>query len=420
MRTKKTVFKSFSYLQCDDFAAYLMDMARKGWHFKQWRAGLVFEKGEPADTVYAVEVFIDGSVFDTKPEVHTLEFADYCQAAGWELADAKQKFCIFRKVRPDAVDILTPEERLKNIAKEEQKQDLYYLFTGTVFMGLQLWRYTGRGFVSNVFSNLQLFISMFWALLWLGAIVRFVHFLLWKRASRKKLEEGKPLYFGKKGSSFNALSSWASWVCVPLLVILPLLVLSEGKLWMFVLVVITSAVPLLTGFLISRFRPDAETNQIIQLAIPMVSMLLIIILVVIIFASDTTIPTYEGNAPLVYEELGIDAGAVRNADVLSSHSILGSSLHGYLTFEDAQMHMHYYVYRSKHRWILDKIWNDDPYLQTGTDVSELWGAETATLSGKTLYTVRYEDAVILLYVSTDTPLTQQQIDVARAALYESR
>ena len=60
------------------------------------------------------------------------------------------------------------------------------------------------------------------------------------------------------------------------------------------------------------------------------------------------------------------------------------------------------------------------YLQTGTDVSELWGAETATLSGKTLYTVRYEDAVILLYVSTDTPLTQQQIDVARAALYESR
>ena len=121
MRTKKTVFKSFSYLQRDDFAAYLMDMARKGWHFKEWRAGLVFEKGEPADTVYAVEVFIDGSVYDAKPEAHTLEFADYCQAAGWELADAKQKFCIFRKVRPDAVEILTPEERLKNVAKEELK-----------------------------------------------------------------------------------------------------------------------------------------------------------------------------------------------------------------------------------------------------------------------------------------------------------
>ena len=42
---KKTVRKAFGYRQCDDFAAYLNHMARQGWHFKEWRAGLVFEEG---------------------------------------------------------------------------------------------------------------------------------------------------------------------------------------------------------------------------------------------------------------------------------------------------------------------------------------------------------------------------------------
>jgi hypothetical protein len=46
-KNRKTVFKGFSYLQCDDFAAYLSHMAAKGWHFKEFNIGLVFEKGTP-------------------------------------------------------------------------------------------------------------------------------------------------------------------------------------------------------------------------------------------------------------------------------------------------------------------------------------------------------------------------------------
>ena len=120
-KNKKTVLKSFDYLHCDDFASYLEEMARTGWHFREWKAGLVFERGEPKESTYAVEVFIDGSEFDTRPEVHTQEFAEYCEVAGWKLIDAKRKFCIFKKIRDDAVDILTDQERLCNIAKEEQK-----------------------------------------------------------------------------------------------------------------------------------------------------------------------------------------------------------------------------------------------------------------------------------------------------------
>ncbi|MBM6854546.1 DUF2812 domain-containing protein [Mediterraneibacter glycyrrhizinilyticus] len=81
-RTRR-VFKDFGYLECDAFAEYLHGMSMKGWHFREWRLGLVFEKGEPEDVCYCVEVFPKGSEMDTKPEEPAEEYAEYCQAAGW-------------------------------------------------------------------------------------------------------------------------------------------------------------------------------------------------------------------------------------------------------------------------------------------------------------------------------------------------
>lgn len=57
MRKRKRVFAFYRYTECDSMAAYLEGMARKGWHFSGWRLGMIFEKGEPENTEYAVEVF---------------------------------------------------------------------------------------------------------------------------------------------------------------------------------------------------------------------------------------------------------------------------------------------------------------------------------------------------------------------------
>ena len=70
---KKQVRKHFSYTQCDDFAAYLQEMSRKGFHFTEWKGGLVFEKGEPEDVTYQVEVFADGEEMDQRPSQDTEE-----------------------------------------------------------------------------------------------------------------------------------------------------------------------------------------------------------------------------------------------------------------------------------------------------------------------------------------------------------
>ena len=109
---KKQVRKHFSYTQCDDFAAYLQEMSRKGFHFTEWKGGLIFEKGEPEDVTYQVEVFADGEETDQRPSRDTEEYREYCEAAGWKFLDGKAKFCIFRKEEEDAPDILAPAERI--------------------------------------------------------------------------------------------------------------------------------------------------------------------------------------------------------------------------------------------------------------------------------------------------------------------
>ena len=113
----KTVLKGFTYMHCDDFAKYLSNMAAKGWHFKEWGAGVKFEKGEPEEAVYAVEVFTKASENDLRPEPNTQEFAEYCEAAGRKFIDAKQKYCIFKKVDENALELFTPEERVTNAFK---------------------------------------------------------------------------------------------------------------------------------------------------------------------------------------------------------------------------------------------------------------------------------------------------------------
>ena len=123
--TTRRVFRYFRYTECDAFGQYLHEMSLDGWHFQKWQMGLVFEKGEPADITYCVEVFPKGSEMDLKPEEQAEEYADYCSVAGWELIDGQRKFCIFRRRDPDAMPIVTEEERFENVRKAERRELLW-------------------------------------------------------------------------------------------------------------------------------------------------------------------------------------------------------------------------------------------------------------------------------------------------------
>ena len=95
-----------------------------GTPFSGWRLGMIFEKGEPENTVVCRVVlcllgFPKGSEDDRRPEADAEEYGEYCEAAGWKLVDSRKKFCVFRKIREDAVPIVTEEERIENVCKAE-------------------------------------------------------------------------------------------------------------------------------------------------------------------------------------------------------------------------------------------------------------------------------------------------------------
>lgn len=418
---KKTVLKGFDYLHCDDFAAYLEGMARRGWHFKEWGAGLVFEKGEPEEATYAVEVFIDGTEYDTRPEVHTQEFAEYCEAAGWKLIDAKRKFCIFKKVREDAVGILTDEERLHNIAKEERKEVVKQLFMGLWFSVLQILQLSGSSFVNIVFSNDFLFIELLWFALALGALIRAILFFTWKHNMSKRIAAGEKVHFGKNKNLLSRLQGKYSWLPFAIGIFYVMFSIAT-KQYIPVLYVAGILLPLiLMAYLIARFRPDAITNQIIQTIFP--SILFIVVLAVslgFMFTSNEEAPPIE-SIPLLYEDIDGDAGNLDDVHFDGSSSILGSGLRCWLYYEEEPVY--YYVYKSNHQWILDRIWKDEmewKYNQTGTDVTTLWGGEAAIQNTRGDYLIRYPDAVLILNFAEDTVLSPDQALTVRTALYESR
>lgn len=418
---RKTVLKGFSYLHCDDFAAYLSKMAAKGWHFKEWGAGLIFEKGTPENAQYAVEVFIDGSEYDTRPDVHTQEFAEYCEAAGWKLIDAKRKFVIFKKIRDDAVDILTPRERLENIAREERKEIWQKVFLCVTFTLLQFLQFTGSGFVNRIFSNNLLFITVLWLVLGLGALGRCIHFYVWKHQAEKKIANGNTIFFGKSANHFSFLNGWYSWITGSALFLYIVISLVTQQ-YMELLYIALLVFPLIImAYFISKFRPDAVTNQLIQIIVPV-----ILFVVVMGFFMGMIFSDQDGNVsldeiPLTYEDIGGSAGALEDTSFDGSTSIFGSGLRCWLYYEDE--HIYYYAYRSEYPWILDKIWNDEmekKYNQNGEDVTDIWGAEVAIRNVRGDYLIRYQDAVLILNFEEDTILTPSEVDTIRAALYESR
>ena len=188
-RRRRPIF--FRYYDCDVFADYLAKQAKKGWHFAEFRMGMIFEKGEPADREYAVEVFPKGSEWETGPTVETEEYAQYCEAAGWKFVDSTRKFCVFEKIREDAETIVTDEERLENIWKAQRVNHILDVLLEASYIGSWMW---ASGLSSALYFDQM---SLLWFLLCLGILAvsagDFAVHLIWYLRQRKRLYQGKEI-----------------------------------------------------------------------------------------------------------------------------------------------------------------------------------------------------------------------------------
>lgn len=416
MKGKKTVRRGFSYRSCDDFAAYLNHMARRGWHFKEWRAGLVFEQGAPEDAVYCVEVFSEGSEYDTRPEPKTEEFAEYCEAAGWKLVDARRKFVVFKRIRQDAVPIMTDEERFENIAKVENPDIWRDVYLALAWCCMKLVEFN-TSFEYRIFSNVDLFFVLFWAALLLMALLRCGQFYLWKRRCRRRIGEEKALFFGRGRQSFSG--GWYSFLRDALLIAALGFFLLIGQRVMVWTLLAIAAVMWIMGYLIARFRPDADTNAAIQIIFAGVLIFLLLGISPLLEQKEKQLFYDTVEPPLTYSHMGIDLELTETRYSREQESIFGSKRYANLDYGDD--YLFYSLYTTESDWILDKLWEEETKgkaNETREYCTEAWGAVEAFRNGGGAYLVRFEDAMWFISLSLEEPLTQAQIDAVIAVLEE--
>ena len=410
-KKKKTVLRGFSYHNCDDFAAYLNHMARQGWHFKEWRAGLVFEKGQPEDAVYAVEIFTKAEDTDLRPLPQTEEFAEYCEAAGWEFVDAWQKFLVFRQIREDAVPIMTDAERLENVIKAEKNFFWWPLIHSAIWLAMKLSEY-GFLFSSRIFSPYYLITLSFWGMVFLLTALRFCHFLLWKRRCRQRLDRGFSLFFGrdqvdKRYTDLHILVLFL--FCVSMFLI--------GERMMCLLWLAYTLGILLLAFILGKLRPDSTTSGLIQILGTIAIFLGIFLGALYTLETRKQQETLPPDPPLTYEDMGIELDMREIRYSREEENIFGRNQYANLDYGND--YLYYRIYTTDIPWVLDKLWKDETdgkVNDTRQDCTASWGAAEAFRNNAGNYIVRYEDALWVICLSLEEPLTQEQIDLTIAAI----
>lgn len=389
---KKIVFKNFQYTECDDFAVFLRDMAAEGWHFKEWKLGLVFEKGVPSEEEYVVEVFVHGNELDTKPEPKTEEFAEYCEAAGWRLVDAKKKFCIFKKCKETAVSIVTAEERLENITKAAMRNRAERIFTFGMLMVLYWGQFLGWNTMNYVFSNLMLGFMLCVNCMFLYHVIRGIHLYIWNRKRKKKILAGEKIYYGVGNKNQTRKDRLVTTISlVEILVLGGILWYCKEYLLLGVLGVlgVFAAIFIVT---IRTFRPSKAIHQFIRFSASILITVFTIVCMMIAIWSDK---------PLQLE---------------TQKSVLGSRVYHEAIYDNPnELDRTYTLYQSEYDWVLDRVWEEmSEYFPKDNICTEEWGAQEALKGDNALYLVRYENKI--LFLNEHTNLTQEQIQVVRNRL----
>ena len=416
-KTKKTTFKVFDYMHCDDFAKYLERMAAKGWHFKEWGAGLKFEKGEPEQVTYAVEVFNKAKETDLRPEPNTKEFAEYCEAAGWKLVDAKQKFCIFKKVDENAVDILTTEERVENSWKATYSFSAFLLLVlYGINMALQFRNLFGPMFSYSIFSTLSLFNVSVWTFLFLTQLMKFVSAVTVKMKLLKQIKSGREIYIGTNKEGKKRWNGHTFSVMILMMLCLIMLVMLEDtRLVIYYVFLMVGTFAFVT--ILAKVRPDAETNMIIQVVFTIVYMFLIILIPFMIFTNDREKRNNIENVPLTISDYKEGLEDTDDISISLNKNILGSKEHYWVYREEESIS--YEIYRSKHSWILNRIWEDEAdkkQNENKTDYTNAWEADIAFRNEIGDYYVRYEDSILIFYEDMENELDSGQISIIRDRL----
>ncbi len=415
-------FRRFRYIECDDFAAYLSRKAKEGWHFRGWKLGMLFEKGEPEEAEYAVDVFIKGAESDVKPGKDAEEFAEYCEAAGWEFVDANRKFCVFKKRAEDAEAIVTIEEKVENAAGAEMKMIglnwVLYLFLAFLY-GSDFFE-AGSDYM--FFYNSMLYLPVLFILIAVRQLVDLGQAFVWNRKAKKRLALGQEIYVG-----IGERKQWRRYLienAVSILLVGTLFVtlLMDQKMsdvlqiaiWVFVLFGCYG--------LLMYVRPTREEHIATSVAI---AFLIPITAALFFFAApEDTDGVYKDKnaAPLIQEDYREVEAPFEKIYIQQKSNLLGSIIEYDVNYDvtteesggDMWDEIIYKVIDSEYQWLLDHIYRTmTKEAKLCDNMKEAWGAQEVYYFSEwsNFYYVRYENQIFEF--RDDSPVTEEQIMIIR-------
>lgn len=404
MKTRKREFPKFRYRECDAFAEYLQERSMKGWHFKEWKFGLVFEKGEPEDIVYDVEVLPKGSEMSLRPEMETEEYAEYCKAAGWKMIDAQRRFCIFRKEKLDAVPIVTEEERFDNVYHAEWKSWLNLSGATLFFTILYCMEFWFLTFETWVFYNVWIFLITMLILQSAVSIVQAVALMCWHRRNLKKMKSGESIIYIRQNPFWRYEREIAF-----IIVLMGTSIFSWNEMREVIPTVwISIGIMLLFSAWIMYWRPTASDNWLAQLVGGIVIFLIIFAaMMVVLFGNEESTDNKISRSELPFEMEDFcedyEEAEIQRYYAEHSSSILGTVWKWNLTYYGSSENwMSAALYQSDKRWVLDRIWKiktkhlEESY--KNESAAEVWGALEVWKIEESEYYICYPDQILILFV----------------------
>ena len=412
MRAKgRTVLKGFDYMHCDDFARFLMDMAAKGWHFKEWGVGLKFEEGEPEQAVYVVEVFPNASENDMRPALNTQEFAVYCESAGWKFMDAKKKYCIFKKMDKNAVDLFTPEERVINAFKGTFSGSAWLLFFVYGLNAFMQWERLSHSFETVIFTSGFLFNLSVWNVLFLWQMFTFIHALRKKHKLMEEIRSGEEIYIGSRKDGKSHIS-WKNMYTGSLILLL-MYYFFAMDLDLTIIKIIMVVGTLGFAALLNKIRLERDTG--VMLGIGFTIMMIFILTISVtgsISDNGAGMELKKENLPVQIADYRESKGKIRDISYYHERNIFGNSDKYYVFGEEESIY--YYVYQSSYTTILDRVWediiNDKKYNVGAVECTKDWSAKKAIRNESGTYYVRYDNAILEFNDDEDIYLSKEQID----------
>lgn len=214
MRDTKYRWNNFCLYDYRGVEEHLSAMAAQGWRLE--KAGPTFWKyrrAEPANLRYAVTYSAGASWFNPGPTEEQQSLAELCAAAGWEKVCDWFQMQIFVTGDPAAVPLETDEAlRLQNIHRSMKKN-----FIPTNLAALLLILFVARDFfralvTGDLYGMVRSNAVLFAAAISVPAVCLQIYLLsgyyLWRRRSRRAVEDGGPCLPAGRGYRRANLAMW--------------------------------------------------------------------------------------------------------------------------------------------------------------------------------------------------------------------